>query len=132
MRPAATVSVHPPWGICSCLRYDGRPRSWRHRLRTLYSIATGRLSGNLERHEKLPAFPAMLRQPRPCHIPDPDLGRSVTSVRDEVNERSLGVTSMFEGYLLLSRHELVAVRLRPGTCCLPIQVAFQPPHRNSR
>jgi hypothetical protein len=88
----------------------------------------GRLSGDLERRKDLPAFPAMLRQPRPCHVPDPDLGRPVTSVRDEVDERSLGgAFSMFEGYLLLSRHELMPVRLRPGICRLPFQVGSTRP-----
>ena len=57
----------------------------------------GRLDGDLERREELPAFPAMLRQTRSCHVPDPDLGRPVTIVLDEVDEHSLGGASpMFE------------------------------------
>jgi hypothetical protein len=44
IRLAATVSVHPPWGIWARVRYEGRPSAPRHHFRTSVSIAAADLA----------------------------------------------------------------------------------------
>lgn len=87
MRAAATVSVHPPRGIWSMRRYDGRPSPVRHQPRTSASIARGRAAGDPERRHELPPRPPVLGYPRSPRVANADLDRAQLTVRDKVDQR---------------------------------------------
>ena len=88
-RPAATVSVHPPCGIWSRVRYEGQAKRATPPLQDIGLDRGGRLGAHLEYRQDLPAFPAVLRQAQPGRVRDADLRGTEFRVGDEIYERGL-------------------------------------------
>jgi hypothetical protein len=128
MRDAATVSVHPLWGICARVRYGGRPRSRRHQLRASASIAAAAPGGNLEGREHLPACPPVHGYPLPGGIADADLDGLEGGMRDEVDQRgpvSLVAGLPLQGRCLRRRAVLEHEGSSPGVCLAGLLPEFQ-------